>query len=237
LVGISQGAALAVVILTMVFPQYIDQLREVVAFSGAITVALFIQRLSGHGHTLKFILLGVGVAAFIAAITSTFLTYGNIESAVSALAWLAGSVHSVSWREVSILSIVFTLIFILALSQARKMSVISLGNEAAIGLGISLKQAANIQLFTSVSAAAVATAIVGPLGFVGLLAPHLAKRLTQCGPATHLILTAAVGATLVLLADLVGRSLFAPAQLAAGLVTSLIGAPLFAYLLIRNKKQ
>ena len=235
LVGISQGAALAVVTLTILFPDYIDDWREIAAFLGAITIAMVIQLLRGNGHPLKFILLGVGVAAFISAIISSLLTYGDLPSAMAALSWLAGSVHNSNWHDVLVLFIAFILIITLTLYQARMMSVLSLGDEVAIGLGINLKIIMLVQLSISVAAAAVATAVVGPLGFIGLLAPHLARKLVRCGPANHLFLTALVGAILVLAADIIGKNLFAPTQLAAGSVTALIGAPLFAYLLITKK--
>jgi len=237
LVGISQGAALAVVILTIVFPHYIDAWREIAAFIGAVSIATLIQLLRGKGQPLKFILLGVGVAAFISAIISALLTYGNVQSALSALAWLAGSTHTTSWKDVSVLTIALCIFSILALYQARAMSVISLGDEMAIGLGLSTNHIMLMQLIVSVGAAAIATAVVGPLGFIGLLAPHLARKLVHCGPVNQLLLTALVGAILVLIADVVGKSLFAPAQLAAGLVTSLVGAPLFAYLLIKKEQS
>lgn len=235
LVGISQGAALAVVILTILFPDYIDGWREIAAFSGAVLIAVIIQLLRGKGHPLKFILLGIGVAAFISAIISTLLTYGNLQSAMTALSWLAGSAHAANWHDVDTLSIAFLVIISMAFYQARMMSVISLGDEVAIGLGINLKKIMFMQLSISVGAAAIATAVVGPLGFIGLLAPHLARKITPTGPANHLLLTALVGAILVLAADILGKTLFAPTQLAAGLVTSLVGAPLFAYLLIKRK--
>ncbi|RBW47631.1 iron ABC transporter permease [Psychromonas sp. B3M02] len=235
LVGISQGAALAVVTLTILFPSYIDNWREIAAFIGAVTIAIVIQLLRGNGHPLKFILLGVGVAAFISAIISSLLTYGDLPSAMAALSWLAGSTHNSNWHDVHVLALAFMLIISLTLYQARMMSVISLGDEVAIGLGINLKAIMLMQLSISVAAAAIATAVVGPLGFIGLLAPHLARKLVRSGPANHLFLTALVGALLVLIADLIGRSVFAPTQLAAGSVTALIGAPLFAYLLITKK--
>jgi len=235
LVGISQGAALAVVLLTVVQPESIDAWREVVAFVGAISIAIIIQLLRGkEGHPLKFILLGVGVAAFVSAVISTLLTYSELQSTMSALAWLAGSTHITNWGDVHVLAAALTVISVIALYQARTMSAISLGSEVAVGLGVSIKRTMMLQLSLSVGAAAIATAVVGPLGFIGLLAPHIARKMVHSGPANHLILTALVGAILVLVADTLGKTLFLPAQLAAGLVTSLVGAPLFAYLLIRK---
>lgn len=234
LVGISHGAALAVVTLTVLFPAYIDTWREVAAFIGALIIAIVIQFLRGNGHPLKFILLGIGVVAFISAIIATLITYGNFQSAMSALTWLSGSTHETNWQDVNLLAITFVIFLILTIYQSKNMSAIRLGDDVAISLGVSIHNAMKVQLFISVASAAVATAIVGPVGFVGLLAPHLARKILNTSTTSHLILTALTGAILVLTADIIGRIVFAPTQLAAGLVTSLIGAPLFAYLLIKK---
>jgi len=234
LIGISHGAALAVVILTLMFPEYIDQWREVFAFLGAITVAILLQLLRGKGHALKFILLGIGVVAFISAIISTLLTYGEFNATMSALTWLSGSIHQANWTDVTLLLATTLFISVGVIYQSRTMAALHLGEHVAIGLGVKVNKASRIQLFLSVIAAAIATAVVGPIGFVGLLAPHLARKILKQGTLNHLILTALCGAILVLAADMLGSRLFAPTQLAAGLMTSLIGAPLFAYLLIKR---
>lgn len=237
LVGISQGAALAVVTMVIVFPQVTGYWREISAFAGSLLVALLIRLVAGKGNSLKFILMGIGMAAFVSAITSAMLTYGDIDRAMSALAWLAGSINSATWGDVKILSFATTALLFLYLVQARSMSPMSLGHEASVGLGVNLNLLATSQLVTSVLAAALATAVVGPLGFVGLLAPHITRSMVKTGPAVFLILTALNGALLVLLADLIGRTLFAPLQLAAGLLTSLIGAPFFIWLMLSRKTQ
>jgi iron complex transport system permease protein len=234
LVGISHGAALAVVTLTVLFPAYIDAWREIAAFIGALFIAMVIQYLRGNGHPLKFILLGIGVVAFISAIISTLITYGDFQSAMSALAWLSGSTHATSWKDVILLMSTLAIFSVLSIYQSKNMAAIRLGDDVAIGLGVSIHKAMKLQLFISVASAATATAVVGPVGFVGLLAPHLARKILNTSTTNHLVLTALVGAILVLAADIIGRTAFAPTQLAAGLVTSLIGAPLFAYLLIKK---
>lgn len=235
LIGISQGAALAVVAMIILFPEFGDQWREVAAFTGSLLVAGLIRTVAGEGHSLKFILMGIGVAAFITALTSAMLTYGDIEEAMSALAWLAGSVNSATWADVRILMLATVALVLLYLLQSRAMSPMSLGAQMATGLGVNLRHLGQIQLLSAVVAAALATAVVGPLGFVGLLAPHLTRQLLRTGPATFLLLTALVGALLVMLSDLAGRLLFAPVQLPAGLVTSLIGAPVFVWLMLRPR--
>lgn len=237
LIGISQGAALAVVTLIVVFPEVGGYWREISAFAGSLLIAIVIRLVAGSGRSLKFILMGIGLSAFVSAITSAMLTYGDIERAMSALAWLAGSVNSANWQDVRILAFATTGLLITYLLQARAMSPMALGTEAATGLGVNLRWLGNSQLVLSVTAAALATAVVGPLGFVGLLAPHLTRRIINTGPATFLVLAALVGGLLVLTADLIGRTLFAPIQLPAGLLTSMIGAPVFIWLMLHQRTQ
>lgn len=236
LIGISQGAALAVVAAIVVFPQIEHGLRPVIAFGGALAVAALVQALSYQkrgNNTIRFILLGIGVSAFISSITSAMLTYGDIDRAMSALSWLAGSVNAATWSDVHVLTLWCLALTPLILALSRVMSVMRMGEGTAIGLGAPVKRARYGLIAVGVGFAAAATALVGPLGFVGLIAPHAARRIARSGVGVHAILTALCGAVLVSVADLVGRAAFAPIQLPAGLITSVIGVPVFIYLLQR----
>lgn len=238
LVGVSQGAALAVVTLTVLFPEGAAGLRPWVAFAGSIVVALAVKSLSHTrqgGSTIRFILMGIGLSAFISSITSALLTYGQIDRAMAALSWLAGSVNATSWSDVLTLSLWFAVLLPLLLGISRSMSAMRFGDTSAAGLGTPLALTRNLQLVIAVGFAAIATSVVGPLGFVGLIAPHAARRIAPSGMGLHLLLTAALGALLVLGADLVGRTLFAPIQLPAGLITAVIGVPVFVVLLVRGR--
>lgn len=237
LVGVSQGAGLAVVAAIVAFPELGANWRPPLAFAGALIVALLIQWIArgrNAGATMRFILTGIGLAAFISALTSAFLTYGEVESAMSALGWLAGSVHAAGWQEVAQLAVALAVLLPVLIRAARPLSALRFGPDVATGLGINTK-AANILLVTlAVALAAVAVAVVGPLGFVGLVAPHLARRLARCGTGLHLVLTGLMGALLVGCADLSGRAAFAPVQIPAGLVTALLGVPVFVLLIMRK---
>jgi iron complex transport system permease protein len=125
-------------------------------------------------------------------------------------------------------------LLVIYVALSRVLSPLALGNEAATGLGVNHFWVSNTQLITAVLAAALATAVVGPLGFVGLLSPHLTRAFIKTGPAFFLVLTAFVGGLLVLVADLIGRTLFAPIQLPAGLMTSILGAPIFIALMMKG---
>ena len=240
LVGISQGAAMTVVCAIVMVPQLDYGWRPVLAFGGALGVAAIIQALSFQRRgntTIRFILLGIGVAAFISSITSAMLTYGDIDRAMSALAWLAGSVNAATWSDVYVLAAWCLVLMPLILGLSRIMAVLRMGEATAIGLGAPVRWARYGLICVGVGFAAAATAIVGPLGFVGLIAPHAARRIARSGPGLHTVITALCGALLVASADLVGRAAFAPIQIPAGLITAIIGVPVFIYLLHRAAAQ
>ncbi|KRA97454.1 ferrichrome ABC transporter permease [Devosia sp. Root685] len=238
LVGVSQGAALAVVSLTVVFPDVSGALRPWAAFAGAILVALAIQGLSHTrqgGSAIRFILMGIGLSTFISSITSALMTYGDIDRAMAALSWLAGSINAASWSDVWTLGIWSAVLLPALLAISRSASATRMGEASAISLGVRTRLIRNLQLAIAVALAAIATSVVGPLGFVGLIAPHAARRIAPAGIGLHLVITAMVGAVLVSLADLIGRAAFAPIQIPAGLLTALIGVPLFIVLMVRSR--
>lgn len=238
LVGVSQGAGLAVVAMIVAYPGISLFWRPVIAFAGALAVAALIQwialRRTG-GATMRFILTGIGIAAFLSAITSALLTYGDIDRALAALTWLSGSISGAGWGEVQVLSLCLALCLPLLVWASRPMGALRFGPEVAAGLGVAVRRDRAALITLSVALAAFGVAAVGPLGFVGLVAPHIARRLARTGPGLHLVLAAATGALMVAGADLLGRALFAPVQIAAGLVTAVIGAPVFVWLILRGR--
>jgi iron complex transport system permease protein len=238
LVGVSQGAALAVVALTVAFPDTAGAFRPWAAFAGAILVALAVQGLSHTrqgGSAIRFILMGIGLSTFISSITSALMTYGQIDRAMAALSWLAGSINAASWNDVGTLGFWCAALLPALLAISRSASASRMGEATAVSLGVRVGRVRNLQLAIAVALAAIATSVVGPLGFVGLIAPHAARRIAPAGIGLNLLITAMVGAVLVSLADLIGRAAFAPIQIPAGLLTALIGVPLFIVLMIRSR--
>lgn len=240
LVGVSQGAGFAVVALTVLMPELGYYYRPLYAFGGALVVAFVIQWISAGrtgSSTMRFILTGVGVAAFISAGTSALLTYGDINRATAALGWLAGSVHASNWQDVWLTSACLFALLPILMWASRPMAAMRMGPETATGLGVNVSIARWGLIMLSVALAAFAVAAVGPLGFVGLVAPHVTRRLTHSGVGLHLLITATVGGLLVAVADLFGRTAFAPVQIPAGLVTAIIGVPLFVWLIMRQQAR
>lgn len=238
LVGVSQGAALAVVALTVLLPELSPAYRPWLAFAGSICVAVLTQWLSQTrqgDNAIRFILMGIGISAFISSITSALMTYGEIDRSMAALSWLAGSINSASWRDVWTLAGWAAVLLPAMLMMSRAMTALRMGEGAATGLGAPVRWIRPVLVAIAVGLAAIATSVVGPLGFVGLIAPHAARRLAHAGMGLNLLITALVGALLVGAADLVGRAAFAPIQIPAGLLTALIGVPIFIVLLARAK--
>ncbi|MFO7854725.1 MAG: iron ABC transporter permease [Paracoccaceae bacterium] len=240
LVGVSQGASLAVVTLIVAMPGADAALRPVAAFAAGLAVAAVIQSIAARrteGATMRFILTGIGVAAFIAALTTALLTYGAMQDALAAIGWLSGSLHAVGWGEAKALTLSALALAPVAAWAARPLAALRLGPEVAIGLGVRVRPARVALITLSTACAAAAVAAVGPIGFVGLVAPHLARLIARAGVGLHLALAAATGVLLVSSADLAGRAAFAPVQIPAGIVTAALGAPIFALLILRPRRR
>ena len=231
--GINSGAAAAVMVVLVLVQDAPVALLPAAGFFGAVTMALAVYLLSWRDGTssLRIILIGIGLSALAGAATTFLSAFGEIGDVQRAMIWLAGSVYDANAVKVRLLF--FWLITPLALAwmSSRELDLIGFGDNSARSLGqrVDLTRAIMILLCTLLSGAAVA--VSGLIGFVGLVAPHVARRLVGPSHAKIFPVAALIGASLVVAADLAGRVVIAPAQLPAGLVTGLIGAPFFAYLL------
>jgi iron complex transport system permease protein len=239
IIGVNAGAALAAVCLIVLFPNVSPLALPLSAFGGAFAGALLIYLMSrGKGSSpVRLILIGVGIASIFSALTTLIITFGEINNVSQALAWLAGSVYARSWADLGAM-LPWLMVFVpLSLVLAMPLNVLSLGDDVARGLGTRVEWQRGLLLLCSAALAGAAVAVAGTISFVGLMAPHLGRQLV--GP-THegLLPTAAlIGGLIVVLADWMGRVLFAPIELPCGVITAAIGAPYFIYLLIRNRKR
>jgi iron complex transport system permease protein len=165
------------------------------------------------------------------------LTFGNITSVSQALIWITGSVYGRGWEHIGSLLPWLAVFVPLALLLSGELNALHLGDDIARGLGSRVELVRGLLLLASVALVGSTIAAAGNIGFVGLIAPHLARRLV--GPAHEgLLPTAAmIGGAIVVLADLLGRSLAAPIDLPCGVITAAIGAPYFLYLLYRSQKK
>lgn len=233
LLGINAGAGLAAMVVMVGLPSAPVALLPAAGFLGASAMAVAIHALAWRGGTtaLRLILIGIALGSVAMAGTTLISTLGGIRQVQRALIWLSGSVHDADWKGVQVMALWLVLPMALILSTTRDLDLIALGDLPARSLGqrVDLIRALMVALCTALAGAAVAAA--GLIGFVGLIAPHAARRLVGPSHARLIPVTALLGGILVMAADFIGRTIAAPVQLPAGLLTALIGAPFFAYLL------
>lgn len=231
--GINSGAAVAVMGVIVLLQDPPAALLPAAGFLGAVTMAAAVYLLSWRGGTssLRIILIGIGLSSLAGAATTFLSAFGEIGDVQRAMIWLAGSVYDANILKVRLLFFWLIIPLVLTWMSARELDLIRFGDNSARSLGqrVDLIRGAMILLCTLISGAAVAAA--GLVSFVGLVAPHIASRLVGPSHARIFPVAALIGASLVMAADLAGRVIIAPAQLPAGIVTGLIGAPFFAYLL------
>jgi iron complex transport system permease protein len=238
ILGISAGASLVAVALIIVFKDVPAAMIPVGAFGGALAVAALIYLFAWRGgdSPLRLILVGIGLGAICGALTNLMITFGEIYDVQRALMWLTGSVYGRSWEEFWPL-LPWLIVFVpLAFVLSRDLNALNLGEEVARGLGSPVTVRRGVLLITAVALAGSTVAAAGTIGFVGLMAPHLARRLVGPDHSGLLPTAGVLGALIVVAADLVGRTIFAPIELPCGLITAVIGAPFFIALLWQQRR-
>ncbi|QXE25459.1 iron(III) dicitrate transport system permease protein [Richelia sinica FACHB-800] len=239
IIGINAGASLAAVSVIVFFPLAPIYTVPVSAFVGALLMAGLIYSLAWNNGSspVLFILMGVGLSAIAGAFTNLMITFGDIYSVSDALVWLAGSVYGRTWEQVfSFLP--WLIIFLpMALLLARHLNALNLGDDVAKSLGTPVEWQRGLLVLVGVALAGSGVATAGMIGFVGLIAPHLGRQLVGTNHQGLIPTSALLGGMLVVVADFLGRTLFAPIEIPCGVVTAAVGAPYFLYLLIRNRKK
>lgn len=202
---------------------------------GSIIAAALIGVLAWNRglHGMRLILVGVGFSAFATALTGTVLTRTEIRDVSVAYTWLVGSLGGSSWAVVGTSGLLALVVFALLGMQVRGLRGLELDDATAAALGVRVQRVRIGVLLTAVVLAAIAVGASGPIGFVALMAPQIARRLVGPG-SISLIASAAVGAALVSAADLIAQYAVPGIPFPVGVVTGAIGAPYLAWLLTRS---
>jgi iron complex transport system permease protein len=202
---------------------------------GSIIAAALIGALAWHRglHGMRVILVGVGFSAFATALTGTVLTRSEIRDVSVAYTWLVGSLSGSSWAVVATSGLAALAAFALLAPQIRGLRALELDDATAAGLGVRVQRVRIGTLFTAVALAAIAVGASGPISFVALMAPQIARRLAGPG-SISLIASSSVGAALVSAADLIAQYAVPGIPFPVGVVTGAIGAPYLAWLLTRS---
>jgi iron complex transport system permease protein len=245
IIGITGGASVAVVGFLAYFSDKNNALTvsikwmPVSAFIGATLIAFLVYFLSWKNGVspVRLVLIGIGISAMMQALTTLMMLMGPIYRASQANIWITGTVHGSTWGNVWVL-VPWTLILVLiAFILSRNVNVQELGEEIATGVGGHVQRQRFVLLLVSTGLVASSVAFAGGIGFVGLMAPHMARRLVGSAFGALLPVSALIGGILVMLADLIGRTIFSPLEVPAGVFTASIGAPYFIYLLFKTRNS
>jgi iron complex transport system permease protein len=238
LLGVTGGASVAVVaFMTLFTGRYSINWVPVVAIAGAFIAAAINYVLAWKKGVSPFrlVLIGIGISTAMGALTTFLLISGPAYLAAQVLNWMTGSIYGTNWKHIGALWPWIAVFIPLSLLYAKELNIQSLGEEAATGLGSRLQLSRLVILFYSVALAGAAVGIAGTISFIGLLAPHMARRLAGNSYKIIIPVSAFLGAIVLLLADLAGRMLFQPLDIPAGVFTAGVGAPFFMYLLFKRK--
>jgi len=239
-VGITGGASVGAVAFITYMPAAVSiHFLPVAAIAGAFLAFLLVYLIAWKKgvNPFRLVLVGIGVASLLSAMTTFMLVFSPAYSASSSYIWLTGTVYGTTWTYVwNILPWTFVLM-VIALLYTRQMNIQLLGDELAIGLGSPVQRHRFILILISVGLAGSAVSIGGVIGFIGLIAPHAARRLVGPIASRLLPISALFGGIIVALADLIARTAFMPLDIPVGVFTSGIGAPFFIYLLYRTRNN
>ena len=238
ILGLNAGAALAVVATTAlgITVGDVSVSRPLIAATGAAILFTLVMLLCSAGRAgftpMKVTLCGVALSAFASSITAAILILDE-QTLLSMRTWLAGDLAGLSWAQITPAAMAATAGLALAIGLAPALNMLALGDTLARGLGVSLTRIRLLSLFAIALLCGAAVAIAGPVGFVGLVVPHMVRRLAGSDLRVVIPLSALGGAALLLLADIAARTLLSPQELATGVMTALVGAPLFMLLAAR----
>lgn len=202
---------------------------------GTATAVYLVARRGGVTGGTRLILVGIGVAAILAGVDEYLIIRADITDAAQATQWITGSLDGSAWSSVGLLAGAAALLVPPLLLASRSLSVLELGDDLATGLGLRTEQVRLMTLCGAVLLAATAASQTGPVAFVALASPHLARRLTRAtGP--NLLPSALLGAALLAWADYLGRHAIANRELPVGVVTGVLGGCYLVYLLAHQRK-
>lgn len=241
-IGVSSGASLGAVLVLFfqvtIFGLGTFTLPVVSIISGliALLVVFGLVRFSSKSLAIETIILaGIIVSAFISALVSLLISIGDREAMTQIIYWLYGSVGMRGWSYVQLIIPFMIIGSIVLFYFYRELNALALGEDAADHIGVDVKKGKTFVLIGASLLTGAAVAVSGSIGFVGLVIPHLIRLVTGPNHRHVLPLSLIMGGAFLILADLMARTLIAPKELPIGVITALIGAPVFALLLIRER--
>ncbi len=236
IIGVSSGAGLMTLIVLIIFPDYYF-LAPFGAFVGALLATLFIYFLAWKDGVApnRLILAGVAVSSLLGAGNNAIMTFYP-DKISGVIGFMVGGLSATNWKHVDMIFPYAVVGIVLLLFITNKLNILMLGDEVATGLGLNVEATKFLFIIISSVLAGAAVSVVGLLGFVGLIVPHITRQFIGSDYRYLIPATIFTGSAVVVLCDTLARVMFAPVEVPVGIIMSALGAPFFLYLLRRKKE-
>lgn len=234
ILGVNHAASLASVGALLLLPSLPVIALPLLAFVGGMAGLILLRMLANTSQPMKLALTGVALSACWASLTD-YLMLSRPQDVNSALMWLTGSLWGRDWSFVKIAAPLLMLFLPLSLGFCRDLDLLALGDARATTLGVSVPRIRFQALLLAVAMTSTGVAVCGPISFIGLVVPHMVRTITGGRHRWLLPVSAMTGALLLVAADLLARIIHPPLELPAGVLTAIIGAPWFVWLLVRMR--
>lgn len=237
IIGFTVGSATGALSVVLIGPLAATGVGMGAILGGFVTAAVVMLLAGlGGGATMgqKMVLIGIAVSAMLSSVNDYLITRGDLEKAEAAKTWQHGSLNAISWGQMEVQSVILVIAIPLILMLTRRLRTLELGDDLAAGLGLPVRRSVNLLVAAAVLLVAIAISVAGPIGFLALIAPQLARRFWRT-PGTAMWHSALMGAAILVLADFVAARALAPFQIPVGLVTGAIGGLYMLWLLNRQR--
>jgi iron complex transport system permease protein len=234
--GLGQGATAGALVMIVLFSGSAVQVTMGALVGGLATgLAIYLLAWKRGVHGYRLVLVGIGVSAIVTAVNGYLLTVSDIVDAARAVVWMTGSLNGRDWDQVRPLLGLCAVLVPLVLANARGLRMMEMGDDVSGALGVRVERVRALLMVAAVLLTASATAAAGPVGFVALIAPQLARRLTR-SPGPNLLPSLCMGAALLVTADWASQRLFGADQLPVGVVTGVLGGVYLLWLLVTERR-
>ncbi|WP_189151740.1 FecCD family ABC transporter permease [Streptomyces lacrimifluminis] len=234
--GLSQGSTAGALVMIVLFSGSAAQVTAGALVGGLVTgLAIYLLAWKQGVHGYRLVLVGIGVSAVVTAVNGYLITKADLVDATRAVVWMTGSLNGRDWDQVWPLLWLCAILVPVVLANARGLRMTEMGDDVSYALGVRVERVRLVLMLAAVLLTAAATAAAGPVGFVALTAPQLARRLTR-SPGPNLVPSMCMGATLLIVADWASQRLFGADQLPVGVVTGVLGGVYLLWLLVTERK-
>ncbi|MFJ8113280.1 FecCD family ABC transporter permease [Streptomyces sp. NPDC096132] len=234
--GLGQGATAGALVMIVLFSGSTTQVTVGALVGGLVTgAAIYLLAWKRGVHGYRLVLVGIGVSAVATAVNGYLITKADFVDAARAVVWMTGTLDGRDWKQVWPLLVLVCVLVPLVLTNARGLRMMEMGDDVSNALGVRVERVRLVLMVSAVLLTAAATAAAGPVSFVALTAPQLARRLTR-SPGPNLVASLCMGAALLVTADWASQRLFGDGQLPVGVVTGVLGGVYLLWLLVTERR-